>query len=233
MTRFGLCYIGIALLLGSFALPFWETVDLAAFTFCNSTLKKFPTAWATFWACANHSLADWVEDGCILGFYALSVWKTPKGERKMRICQFAFSVVFTALIILLVNRLLCRDLLQLRRESPTLVFPHCHHLSELVPWLEMKEVSSKSFPGDHATTALLFATTYAFYAGKRLGLFAFIYAGFLCLPRLIAGAHWLSDLILGSGSIILFAISWLVFTPLGRVFPLWIKKMVDFRKRAA
>jgi membrane-associated phospholipid phosphatase len=80
--------------------------------------------------------------------------------------------------------------------------------------MSIKDGSSKSFPGDHGTTALLFAASFTYLAGWRLGLLACFYAAFLCLPRLITGAHWLSDIVVGSGSITLFFMAWAIYTPL-------------------
>lgn len=219
----------IVLLLSSLYLPIWDWIDQKTFWFFNNSLIDRPL-WHNFWALANHWLADWVEDLCIFGFYAFAIARSLPNERRQKIWQFLFCVLFIALTIFIINRLLCRDLLKLRRDSPTLAFEGCARLSQLVPWLEVKDISTKSFPGDHATTPLLFAATFAFYAGRRFGIYAFILAGFFSLPRLIAGAHWMSDLVVGSGSIVLFAMSWLLFTPLGKKGPLWVEKLFS-RKR--
>jgi Kdo2-lipid A phosphotransferase len=224
-----LCHLGVLLLLLSSFLPFWETIDKMTFTWMNNSLRN-SSSWQTFWALSNHSIADWVEDLCILGFYAIALFRTPKMERKKRVWQFVFCLFFIALTILLINRLLCRDFLHLRRYSPTLMIEGSFRLSDLLPWLAIKDGSSKSFPGDHATTALLFAGTYAFFAGRVLGFYGFLYSILLCLPRLIVGAHWLSDLIIGSGAILLFAMSWLLFTPLREKGPIWVQKMLEFRR---
>jgi Kdo2-lipid A phosphotransferase len=80
--------------------------------------------------------------------------------------------------------------------------------------MSTKDDSSKSFPGDHGTTALLFAASFSYLAGWRLGLLASLYAAFLCMPRLITGAHWLSDVIVGSGTITILFLSWAFCTPL-------------------
>lgn len=228
--RLLLCsHLAIILLLLSFFFSFWEPIDRAVFTFLNNTLYNH-FSWQLFWAAANHSFVDWIEDLFILGFYCLCIFRSSQTEKKKRIWQFVFCVVFIALTIFLINRILCRDILRLRRDSPTFAIDGSLRLSELLPWLDIKDGSSKSFPGDHATTALLFAATYAFFAGWRLGLYGLLFSLFLCLPRLMVGAHWLSDLIVGSGSIVLFAISWLLFTPLGRVGPDLLQKMLAFRK---
>ena len=100
------------------------------------------------------------------------------------------------------------------RDSPTLVVENCVRLSEKISWMRIKDDSNKCFPADHATTAILFAATYAFYAGRRLGTAACAYAVFLCMPRMIVGAHWLSDVIIGSGSIALVLLSWAFCTPM-------------------
>ena len=60
-----------ALLMASLFWPvtkvYWEMIDVAFFKMVNSTLRDRPI-WQLFWAVANHKLADWVEDLCVLGF---------------------------------------------------------------------------------------------------------------------------------------------------------------------
>ncbi len=207
----------IALLLISFLSPLksvlWDWLDLKIFKLLNHPLKEHGTL-RIFWALVNHHVADWFEDLVILGFYFAGVWKAKASNRRRRSIQFALCIVITALTILCVNRLLCRDLLSLRRESPTRVVESTVYLLEYLSWLPIKVDSSKSFPGDHATIALMFACSYAYLVRGKLGLGALAYGIFLCLPRLVVGAHWPSDIIVGSGSIVLFSLSWIFFTPL-------------------
>jgi membrane-associated phospholipid phosphatase len=98
--------------------------------------------------------------------------------------------------------------------SPTMVIDDSIRLSKEIPWMKIKDGSSKSFPGDHGTTALLFAASFSYLAGWRLGILASFYAAFLCMPRLITGAHWLSDVLVGSGTITMIFLSWAFCTPL-------------------
>ncbi len=37
------------------------------------------------------------------------------------------------------------------------------------------------------------------------------------MPRLIAGAHWFSDVVIGSGCIVLFFAGWGLFTPFHKI----------------
>lgn len=205
----------IALLLLSLFSPFsfWPPLDTACFRFLNAPLAHHPTA-RLFWAAANHSLADWLEDLCFLALSCAAILKTPRGKRRTKTAQLLFAALLTAATILCVNRLLCRDLLSLRRASPTAILPHPVLLSDYFPSLLVKVESSKSFPADHATTALLFACSYAYFVRGKLAVCALLYALLLSLPRLIVGAHWLSDIVVGSGSIVLFALTWALATPL-------------------
>jgi membrane-associated phospholipid phosphatase len=160
-------------------------------------------------------MADWVADICVLVFFALYVAKGARGLKMRRVCELLFCVLYIAAIIYCVNKTLFREHLEIPRLSPTLTVEDSVHLSDEIAWLSIKDDSVKSFPGDHGTTALLFAASFSFFAGRKMGLAAWGYAAFLCLPRLITGAHWLSDVIVGSGSITLIFLSWAFCTPLG------------------
>lgn len=207
----------IAFLIGTFLWAptrfLWERLDTAFFQLFNGSLRGRPN-WQLFWAFANHRLADWIEDICILAFFVVSVLRSPKEMRLRKISAFIFSAIAIALIIYFVNRMLFRSYVHIPRDSPTLTFDTSVRLSQEIPWMRIKDGSPKSFPGDHATTALIFASSFFYFAGWRQGLVAIFYAAFLCLPRLVTGAHWLSDVLIGSGSIALFFMSWLLCTPI-------------------
>lgn len=199
------------------AAVYWQKLDIAFFKFINQSLINRP-CWQMFWAAANHKYADWLEDLCILMFFALWIQKSPITLRKVRIVQLLFCVLYIACILFFVNRILFRDLIQVPRLSPSLVVDNSVMLSEKISWMKIKDTSRASFPGDHATTALLFAASFSYLAGWRFGVPAWIYAGFLCVPRLITGAHWLSDIVVGSGGIALFFLSIAFCTPFASCF---------------
>lgn len=205
--------IGLTLLASLFIFSdTWNLIDTQFFHFVNEPLKD-NSFLRTLWALASHSLADWVEDLCILGFYIAAIAQTPKGLRQRRGAELIFCVLLTALTIILINRLFCRDFLHVRRASPSLVIDQMVNITQYISWIEFKVHSSKSLPGDHATTALMFAVSYAYLVRGRLAIFALLYGAFLCLPRLAVGAHWLSDIVVGSGCIVMISISWAFFTP--------------------
>jgi Kdo2-lipid A phosphotransferase len=221
-----LFHVLIALLFTSLFSPaissIWKVFDIPFFETLNNTLRDRPN-WQVFWALANHRLADWVEDVFILGFFTIYILRSPKERRLRCIAELIFTALIILVTILFINRGLFKDLLTIPRESPTRDFPFSIHLSEEISWLSIKDDSSRSFPADHATTAILFASLYWFFAGKRYGLFACLYAAFLCMPRLITGAHWLSDIVVGSGSIVLFILGWTLCTPLHN----WVLDLIE------
>lgn len=226
-TRWGLlvCWnvLAMILLLSLFSpltAPAWSSIDLSVFQFLNGSLEGHPRL-QQFWAMANNRWADWFEDLCILGFYTAAVYKTAPEKRKERVFQLLFCILITAVTIIVINRFLCRDLLKLRRKSPTQIVPDAINLQDLVPWISFKVNTSKSFPGDHATTALMFAFSYAYFVRGKLAIAALIYGLLLCLPRLVVGAHWISDTIVGSGAIVMLSLSWALCSPLSS--RMWLK----------
>jgi membrane-associated phospholipid phosphatase len=189
-------------------------VDHAFFHFLNGSLKGHPH-WQLFWALANHKLADWLHDIVFLILMVGAVLSIPKNERLKKIAQFLFCILYIALIIFFINRLAFRKNLDIVRLSPTLEFPESLRLSKIFTEIGIKDSSKQSFPGDHATTALLLASSYCYYANRKLAILGWAYGIFMCLPRLIAGAHWLSDVAIGSGCIALLFLGWAFYSPLG------------------
>lgn len=215
--RLFFCHALAAILLISLFLPaaqgLWAVLDIPFFKWINSSLEGHPR-WQIFWALANHKWADWIEDLCVLLFFVAYVRQASQGLRIRRIAELLICILYIAAILYFVNKTLFREHLKIPRLSPTLVVDSSFRLSEHLSWLKIKDDSSNSFPGDHATTAILFAAVLSYLSTWRLGLLASCYAAFLCMPRLITGAHWLSDVIVGSGAIALIFLSWLFCTPL-------------------
>lgn len=216
LKTLALCNLGVILLLGSFFSPmtrvYWDMLDIGCFKLLNTTLEGHPK-WQLFWALVNHKLTDWIEDFVFITFFILAIRAVPKNLRVQKVAQFLFLVLYAATIIYFVNRVLFREHFDIPRDSPTLVVSPCVRLSDEIPWLHIKDDATSSFPGDHATTLLFFAAGYTFYTGRKLGLYAYLYAFFRIIPRLIAGAHWLTDITIGSAPIVLFFLSWAFCTP--------------------
>jgi membrane-associated phospholipid phosphatase len=113
------------------------------------------------------------------------------------------------------------------RPSATALFPEALRLSQLVTDIPTKDFSSDSFPGDHGLVLLLCAGFAMIYLPLPHGLLALMFMVLFTLPRLMSGAHWVTDEIVGALSLGLIALSWLFATPLHQVILGWFQRQVD------
>jgi membrane-associated phospholipid phosphatase len=226
-----ICNLIVVFLIGSFFYPFtheiWIQINETFFRVTNHSFQG-GFYWQLFWALANHRVADWIEDIVFVTLFINYIRKAPVFLRTQKIAEFLFTILFCSSIIYFVISLLFRTYLQIPQPSPTLVLEPCFRLSQAIPWFKVKDTALRSFPGDHAVTAFLLGGCVLFYMRKKVALWASVYALFLTLPRLMAGAHWFSDVFMGSLSIALFCLSWAFFTPFHEVC---VKKIVKFLDR--
>lgn len=207
--------MGLAvLLLVSWLTPFsrrwWDVLDAAVFGMLNPTLAA-SGVWQTFWAITNWRPFDLVTAAIIFGFVLAWLREETDDRVQARIAQFlAFCVLL--LIGKAVEHLLL-DLTGYRRQSPTLVFPDAVRLSQLVTWIPVKDRGSTVFPGDHAF--VIFATVgfIRISIGRSTGLLAALLLVPFALPRLVAGAHWLTDIVIGGLGMALVLLSLAYATP--------------------
>lgn len=191
----------------------WKVLDRQVFYFLNQWMQE-RTPWSTLWVIANHRLFDWWTDFIVFSLLTCSLLNTPKGFRLKKGCFFLSALLFILLIMMFNNSLFHR-LFQVTRESPSLVLQPFYSAQELFPNWKVKESSPISFPSGHGTTLWLAASLFSLGLEKRKAWILILYLSFCSLPRLVVGAHWASDLLVGSGSIVCLAVAWFRFTPLG------------------
>lgn len=201
---------------------FWETLDVQAFHLFNSWIAK-SHFWQNFWAIVNHNKFAWIHDAIMLAFFFIYIGKGAKGKKLHRTAQLIFSILFIALVILFINKTLLHDYIRFPRESPTLIFPEVTSLSEHVTWLSVKDYSRCSFPADHGTHACLFSGLVFILMSWRVRILASLYAFFFCLPRLVVGAHWITDILLGGGTIAVVTLSISIGSPLA----FWVVHLIE------
>jgi membrane-associated phospholipid phosphatase len=213
---FGVIAFLWATFLSPWTTPLWNTLDTAVFKALNGTLEG-NTFLQYFWGVINHKRMDLVEDVVFLLFFIWGVKEAPRGLRWKKTAEFIAVILLASSVIFFINRNLLRYNVFLPRESPSLVVSPCVKITDEIPWEGLKDETIASFPGDHATTLLLFGFLFSAFASKRLSKAAWIYILFRSLPRLVVGAHWLSDIAVGSMTIALFFAACFLYTPLGRV----------------
>lgn len=201
---------GLALFL-SWYLPvnhgFWFPVDSGIFHFFNEQLVKSKVIlWLV--AITNNRAFD----GCSLlamGCLMLSFWLKEDATGRRRIILIGLVMLLTAVVI---NQL-AQGLMPVKRSSPSLFFPNIHRVSELLN-ISTKDASKDSFPGDHGMMLLIFASFMLRYFGKKAFAVALIIVVVSAFPRVMIGAHWLTDIVVGSLSAVLIGVPWVLMTPL-------------------
>ena len=112
---------------------------------------------------------------------------------------------------------------KLSTRTPTIVISENRKL--LV--FKAKDYSGDSFPGDHGLMLMIYAGFMLRYFGKKAFAVSCIILIIFMLPRIMAGAHWFTDIAVGSLSISLVGLSWVLLTPvsdkcidfLNKIFP--------------
>ena len=133
----------------------------------------------------------------------------------------AFFGFFATLVLLLVIRAVFSKWMNAmgwQHNSPSMVFSDAIHLSDFYPHLEarweLKDRSSQSFPGDHASVLLIWAMFMSLFSRKLLQqLLIWALALLFMLPRLVAGAHWGQDDYIGGVLMAVLALGWSCYTP--------------------
>lgn len=192
---------------------FWASIDKGCYSFFSGLVVHSPF-WQDFWALANHRIGDFIEDAFFVLFFVWLLQTTPRGKRLEKASEFLFLALLTAAVVLLVNNLLFKQLVHIKRLSPSLVLDSFPRLADLVSWIKVKSGAKACFPSDHATTAVMFIVDFLLLSRRKsLTLAVCLYGAFLCCPRMVAGAHWLTDILCGSLSVVLVVFSWALYTP--------------------
>jgi uncharacterized protein (TIRG00374 family) len=207
------------LLLASWRWPpartWWDQADLFVFQAANALIAA-GAGWAQFWALGNSRYAD-VPVGLVL-LAVLAGGNAASAPHRVRQVLYAFLAAL--LLLLLVRAGPMAELVRAmdwQRASPTLEVAGALRLSEMFPdWVArwgLKDASGRSFPGDHASVLLLWALCVTAFRHGRRALFAWLLAALFMLPRLVSGAHWLSDAAVGGSFVALMAFGWCFCTP--------------------
>jgi len=221
---FAVCHLLALVLLASWAWEptrlFWDRFDDQIFFLLNQSLES--EAWKAFWAVASLRPMDIVTGLVMLllvirqdwGFDGSSAWRALFGFCALVVLLLVVRVAFSASVAAL----------EWQRASPSLVVEDAVHLSELFPDWEVKDASSRSFPGDHASVALLWSLFLSLFVRGRRLLIVWILALLFMAPRLVAGAHWSSDDFVGGLTVALLTMAWGFYTPYAAHAAAWLEK---------
>jgi membrane-associated phospholipid phosphatase len=218
-AAFLLLQLCAVLLLASWLWPasraLWDQADHALFHLLNGSLHKNPL-WDGAWALASTRLWDVLVAGLMLSLLIRRDWVF--AEPQLRPALFTCIALLMVLLVIRTAFSKMADYYDWQHPSPSMVIAGATQLSDHFPMLErffeVKDRSSNSFPGDHASVLMLWGGFMALFA-RRGRLLAVLGLTTLCmLPRLVTGAHWFSDDLVGGLLITLLALAWGYCTPL-------------------
>lgn len=214
----GLNLVAFALLLSWLSpstRPYWEQLNLSLFQLLNGSLGH-SSLWDGFWAISSIRIFDILVAAVLLCLTIHSRFIFAAYETRRALLYF-----FSLLVLLLIARVIFSKLISQmgwQHASPSVQVAGSVHLSQHYPFLErvfeLKDRSSRSFPGDHASVLLLWALFISCFARGWKLLLSLGLVVLFCLPRLVAGAHWLVDVAVGGAFLALLAFAWGYCTPL-------------------
>jgi len=186
---------------------FWFPLDATIFHFFNQQLVK-SDAFLWLVALTNNRAFDacsLLAMGCLM----LSFWLKEDKTGRRRIIIIGLTMLLAAVVI---NQL-AQHLVPVKRASPSLSFPNIYRVSELLH-ISTKDASKDSFPGDHGMMLLIFSGFMLRYFGKKAFGIALLIVVIFAFPRVMIGAHWLTDIVVGSLSAVLIGLPWVLMTPM-------------------
>ncbi len=199
----------------------WMELDNWAFWSMNNSLAEGKT-WRWFWAITNNRMFDLVTLGCMLLLF---------GDYSLRKDRQNLNRYIAVGILMLIAVLIASQVgkaIPIIRPSAVNYYPEALRLSHLVPEIYTKDISGDTFPGDHGLILLLYAGFVSFFMSRTYGLIASVMMVAFTLPRLMSGAHWLTDEIVGAVALGVITLSWLLATPLHAVainrLEIWVAK---------
>lgn len=209
--------LGVMLFLSWYLPPehgFWFGIDKSVFYGFNNQMVTHPL-FALIVAITNFRGFDAVSL-LAMGLLYLSIWRREAPQARRRMLAIGITMLLTAVML---NQL--GHLLPVKHASPTLFFENVHRVSELTG-IPAKDASKDSFPGDHGMMLIIFACFMWRYFGFRAFLTGVLIVVLFALPRIMAGAHWFTDIAVGSLSVILVGLSWWLLTPASDKLVAWL-----------
>ncbi|MBW1983923.1 MAG: hypothetical protein JRI53_04325 [Deltaproteobacteria bacterium] len=202
----------------------WDFIDFSTFIFFNDSLKT-GKGWQTFWAMCNWRLSDVPQFILIFGIALYWITKQDKESAKQRIIEYFIFIFLCFFVNFLFKAILA--FLDYRRLSPTKVIHDAFRLSNTITWLITKDSSNTTFPGDHGFVLICASVFYWLKGGCRLGFISSILFVPFLFPRLVVGAHWATDILVGSIFMSLITIGCYFGTPIQSSVPLWAANKLE------
>ena len=210
---------------------FWDPINYYGFKGLNSLLG-LGKLFQFLFACLNHRYNDWVVDAVFLAFFISYVKQKNAKPALLKIIESLLIISVMLFVIFVINKQLFRYVIQIESISPSLKYSPYFNLDELFKVFSTKIYSTDSYPGDHATTAIIFYLLLAPLLKKPQTWYLASYCFLIILPRLVLGAHNISDIVAGSLPIALSIASALYYRGFLEKTALFVYSRVFIEKKA-
>ena len=187
---------------------FWFNIDKSVFFFFNDLLPV-SRVFLVLDALLNERVFDAVS------FLAMALlfywyWRKYGAAERARLFCMGVLMLLCAVAIKQISLAFC----PVTRASPTIFFDKVNLITELLDWdIAPKVKSSSSFPGDHGMMLMIFCCFMGRYFGRGAFLKAAALAFLFAMPRVMGGAHWFTDIAIGSLSVVLIVMPAILLTP--------------------
>jgi membrane-associated phospholipid phosphatase len=188
----------------------WSVIDDGIFFFFNQFVGSEYPRWDELLALLNTRYFDGLAFALMALMFVYAIYLDKRPQRWLRWFGIGFTMLFTAGVLALFT---LRGI-HYEHVSPTLFYDHAHRLTDVVS-IPTKDSSGNSFPGDHGLMLMVFAAFMLRFAQSRVAWLSVAFVVLLSAPRIMVGAHWFSDIYMGSLAIALIALPWVLLTPLG------------------
>ncbi|MCZ4280164.1 phosphatase PAP2 family protein [Kiloniella laminariae] len=218
VLSFGLAtLIGLSYIWGPTS-ELWRAISTDFFYIVNGSLSWGET-WQIIWAATNTPLSDKL-NGLVMAIPCL--WYVTCDRSRPLNLRLAHMLVMGVAIVVGVY-FAKHAFREYESLSPSLVLTPFNDLTQLVPWLPSKVSADDSFPGNHAVVAGIYGFFFAIAIGRKYFWLALPIALMGGTARAVAGAHWLSDLLVGGAIHILPLLALAFATPAIR----WAQNFLD------
>ncbi|MBF0589826.1 MAG: hypothetical protein HQL53_11935, partial [Magnetococcales bacterium] len=188
--------------------------DEVVFRALNGSLA-WGSVWQGFWAIANWRPFDLVS-GVVVIMLTMQCLRGDDGGRFVheRLASLALFGLVIAAIKIFAFEIVIGEVLNYDRVSPSRVLEGAVFLSKKITWVKAKDASGSSFPGDHAFVLSMMMAFVWIHGRRRMGLLALVCFFPFYLPRLVGGAHWATDVLVGGGALTLIGVGLWFGSPL-------------------
>lgn len=174
----------------------WRAMDVAVSRVLNAAIPLEDGFLRNVWAFANTRVFDMVVGAVMLA--VMVRWLRSEGPKRMSERLATIIAVVAVIAACRLTTEVTADALSYQRESASAQLENVHTLPDSLFGVKVKSRSYNSFPGDHAFVLFSFILMLRLAGGRGREYRLLLPLLLAALPRMVSGAHWFTDVVVGS-----------------------------------